>query len=102
MKELRKEKNLRQEDAAKELKIGITTYCRYELGMREPTASVLWRMADYYDVTVDYLLGRSEERITQKTFEAALDEAQAWAASVGYKEEDVDAIIKAVRQRKRA
>lgn len=37
----------------------------------------------------------------QKEFEAALDEAQAWAASVGYKEEDVNDIIKAVRQRKR-
>ena len=62
MKELRKEKNLRQEDVAKELKIGITTYCRYELAMREPTASVIVRMADYYDVSADYLLGRSEER----------------------------------------
>ena len=40
----------------------MSAYCRYELGMREPTASVLWRMADYYDVTVDYLLGRSDRR----------------------------------------
>lgn len=62
MKQLRKERNLRQEDIAEELKIGITTYCRYELGMREPNASLLERMADYYDVTVDYLLGRSERR----------------------------------------
>lgn len=102
LKELRKEKGLRQEHIAVALDISMSAYCNYEQGKREPTASVLWRMADYYDVTVDYLLGRSEERITQKTFEAALDEAQAWAASVGYKEEDVDAIIKAVRQRKRA
>ena len=62
MKELRKEKNLRQEDIASELGIGITTYCRYELGMREPTITVLERMADYYGVTADYLLGRSDER----------------------------------------
>mgnify|MGYP002423955988 CR=1 FL=1 len=62
MKELRKERNLRQEDIATELDIGITTYCRYELGMREPNASLLCRMADYYDVSVDYLLGRSDER----------------------------------------
>lgn len=62
MRELRKEKNLRQEDAAAELEISMSAYCRYELGMREPTASVLWRMADYYDVTVDYLLGRSDRR----------------------------------------
>lgn len=62
MKELRKEKKLRQEDIAAELGIGITTYCRYELGMREPGASLLWRMADYYGVSVDYLLGRRDER----------------------------------------
>lgn len=62
MKELRKERNLRQEDAAAELGIAITTYCRYELGMRVPTIAVLERMADYYCVTTDYLLGRSEER----------------------------------------
>ena len=62
MRELRKEKNLRQEDAAVELKMSMSAYCRYELGTREPTASVLWRMADYYDVSVDYLLGRRDER----------------------------------------
>ena len=62
MKELRKERNLRQEDIAVELDIAITTYCRYELGMREPGASLLEKMADYYGVSVDYLLGRSDER----------------------------------------
>ncbi len=62
MKELRKERNLRQEDAAVEFDIALMTYCRYEQGKREPTASVLMRMADYYDVSVDYLLGRSDNR----------------------------------------
>lgn len=62
MKELRKERDLRQEDIAAELGIATTSYCRYELGMREPNASLLGRMADYYGVTTDYLLGRSEER----------------------------------------
>lgn len=62
MKELRMERNLSQKRTAAELGIGITTYCRYELGMREPTASLLCQMADYYDVTTDYLLGRSDDR----------------------------------------
>lgn len=62
MRALRKEKNLRQEDAAAELGLSMSAYCRYELGSREPTASVLCRMADYYGVSADYLLGRSEER----------------------------------------
>lgn len=62
MKELRTERGLSQGKIAAELKIGIATYCRYELGAREPSASVLDRMADYYDVSVDYLLGRSDIR----------------------------------------
>ncbi len=39
---------------------------------------------------------------TVEECKAAMDEAQAWAASVGYKEEDVNDIIKSVRKRKRA
>ena len=62
MKELRMERNLSQKKIAADLGIGITTYCRYELGEREPGASLLDQMADYYDVTTDYLLGRSNER----------------------------------------
>lgn len=62
LKELRKESNLRQEQVAVALDIGMATYCRYEQGKREPTASVLCRMADYYGVSADYLLGRSDTR----------------------------------------
>lgn len=60
--DLRKEQGLIQERAAKELGISLKSYCRYEGGEREPTASVLVRMADFYGVTTDYLLGRTEER----------------------------------------
>lgn len=59
---LRKERGLIQEDAAKELNIGLRTYCRYEKNEREPTASVLVQMADFYDVSLDYLVGRSDRR----------------------------------------
>lgn len=59
---LRKERGLIQEKAAKELGISLKSYCRYETGEREPTASTLARMADFYGVTADYLLGRTEKR----------------------------------------
>ncbi len=62
LKELRKEKNLRQEQVAVALDISMSAYCNYEQGKREPTACVIVRMADYYDVTTDYLLGRSDTR----------------------------------------
>lgn len=62
LKELRKEKGVRQEQVAVALDISMSSYCNYEQGKREPTASVIVRMADYYEVTADYLLGRSDER----------------------------------------
>ncbi len=59
---LRKEKKLKQAEAAELLDISINSYCRYERGEREPDARVLWRMADLFGVTVDYLIGRSDTR----------------------------------------
>lgn len=59
---LRKERMLTQTDAAKAVGISMKSYCRYEAGEREPTASVLVRIADFYNVTTDYLLGRSDEK----------------------------------------
>ena len=60
---LRKAKRLRQEETAKLCGICLSTYRRYETGEREPTASVLWRMADVFEVSVDYLIGRTDDKI---------------------------------------
>lgn len=60
--QLRKEKNVTQEEAAEGSGIVLRSYIRYEKGEREPAASVLVRMANYYGVTTDYLLGRTDQR----------------------------------------
>ena len=59
---LRKERNLTQDGAAKELGIALRTYCRYEKNEREPTASLLVEMARFYHVSLDYLVGLKDER----------------------------------------
>ena len=59
---LRNERNLTQEGAAKAQGITYRSYRRYETGEREPTASTLVQIADFYCVTLDYLVGRSEKR----------------------------------------
>lgn len=59
---LRKEQNLPQEKTAAEIGVGFSTYRRYETGERVPDADVLVRIADFYGVSLDYLVGRSEER----------------------------------------
>ena len=60
MKTLRLKRGLKQDEAAKKLDISMSAYCRYEHGEREPNASVLWRMADFFGVSIDYLVGRSD------------------------------------------
>ena len=59
---LRKERKLRQSDVAEGIGIALYTYQRYEYGEREPLASVVKAIADFYSVSADYLLGRKDER----------------------------------------
>jgi transcriptional regulator with XRE-family HTH domain len=56
---LRKKKGLTQKDAATELGISQALLSHYEKGIRECGLSFLVRLADFYDVTTDYLLGRT-------------------------------------------
>lgn len=62
MKELRKERKITQSDLAQALEIALVSYKRYESNEREPMAPFLKSFADYFDVSVDYLLGRSDDR----------------------------------------
>ena len=55
LKELRKQKNLTQTEIAKILNMAQTTYAGYELGQREPTIDTLKKIADFYNVSLDYL-----------------------------------------------
>lgn len=58
IKQLRKENNLTQEDIAEILSINREVYRRYEAGQREIPLSLLIKLADYYKVTLDYMVGR--------------------------------------------
>lgn len=62
MLSLRKERKLKQEELTELIGIPIRTYRRYEIGEREPTVSALWKIADFYNVSVDYLIGRTDIR----------------------------------------
>ena len=60
--ELRTERALSQAQIAQEVWIVVRAYQRYEYGQREPQLAVLIRMADFYGVSLDYLVGRSDVR----------------------------------------
>ncbi len=59
---LRKEKGLKQTDMALFLKINNRQYQRYESGDSEPKLDTLIALADYFDVSLDYLVGRTNEK----------------------------------------
>ncbi len=60
--ELRKEKGLSQKEAAARLGISQALLSHYEKGIRECGQSFLIKVADFYGVSCDYLLGRTKER----------------------------------------
>lgn len=62
LKDLRSELNLTQDDIAKKLKIPRGTYAHYELNKRQPDNDTLNRLADFFNVSIDYLFGRTESR----------------------------------------
>ena len=62
LKELRKSAGLLQKDVAAFLGIDRTTYVKYENGQSEPPFETLTRLADYFHVSVDYLLGGKEKK----------------------------------------
>ena len=60
LKELRISRGIQQKDLAAALSIGANTLSQYESGKREPDFDMLNRIADYFGVSVDYILGREE------------------------------------------
>ena len=61
LQEARKRKKLRQTDVAEHFQIAYRTYQNYDGGQRRPDFELLVALADYLDVTTDYLLGRTDE-----------------------------------------
>lgn len=59
LKELRKERKISQLKLALDLNMNQNSISRYENGEREADYATLIRFADYFDVSLDYLLGRS-------------------------------------------
>jgi len=68
MKELRKERGLTQDELSKLSGISFPTISRYENGQRdEPKLTILKTLANYFDVTIDYLVGDTDIKETNFT-----------------------------------
>ena len=58
--ELRKSKGMSRKAVASELKLDQTTYGKYELGKRQPSVEVLNKISSFFNVSTDYLLGKTD------------------------------------------
>lgn len=63
LKDIRVDRDIKQKDIAKYLNISQNTYSQYETGVIALTAEVLIRLSDYYNVSIDYLLDRTDDPI---------------------------------------
>ncbi|WP_432408530.1 helix-turn-helix domain-containing protein [Wukongibacter sp. M2B1] len=63
---LRKEKGLSQSEFAEVFQVTQQTISAYEKGKRDPDSNTLRKMADYFDVSIDYLLCRTNDRNPSK------------------------------------
>ncbi|SEJ18308.1 Transcriptional regulator, contains XRE-family HTH domain [Propionispira arboris] len=61
LKELRLRQNLNQKDIAKYINKTTQAYSLYERGERDPDSATLILLADFFDVSLDYLLGRTDQ-----------------------------------------
>lgn len=61
LKELREEKNLSQKQVSVAINTNQSNIARWENGLNEPAISFAIALADFFGVTVDYLIGRTDE-----------------------------------------
>ncbi len=62
LKDLREDSDLKQKEIAEFLHVKQNTYSQYENGQRQLPIDVLIKLAKYYNVTTDYLLGLSDKK----------------------------------------
>lgn len=63
---LRKKRNITQLKLALDLNMNQNTISRYETGAREADYATLIRIADYFNVSIDYLLERTDDPVFKK------------------------------------
>ena len=60
IKSMRVDNDIKQKDIAKVLNVSQNTYSQYETGVIALTADVLIKLSDFYNVSIDYLLDRTD------------------------------------------
>jgi len=72
LQELREDRNISRKELAAYLNISVSTLGMYEQGRREPNIDMLIMLADYFNVSLDFLVGRSADNEERKNMLEAL------------------------------
>ena len=62
LRDLREDNDLKQYQIAKLLNIKQNTYSQYENEKREIPIDLLWKLADFYKTSIDYIVGRTNKK----------------------------------------
>ena len=107
LKRLRESKNMLQKELAKDLNIAPTTISGYELETREPDNETLKKIANYFNVSIDYLLDnennidRSEYELREKiNFTNFLIRKKYLNKNESFTDKDIDNIINFIKLNK--
>lgn len=64
LRKLRKEKGFKQSEVADAINVAQPTYSRYELGTRKLEGDILISLSQFFNVSIDYILGNIDEPVT--------------------------------------
>lgn len=106
LKKLRKDRNLKQEELANLLNISASTIGMYEQGRREPDNATLKKIANFFEVSTDYLLDNYSsskhdfELIEKGALKKALIEAGYMKENEDLSKEELERLMEFVRNNK--
>lgn len=84
IKSLREEKGIKQDELAKILLISPSAVGMYERDEREPNDEITLKLANFFDVTTDYLLGKTDIRYTGEIIDDTLNESMIGMSKKDY------------------
>lgn len=93
---LRERMGITQSEAARRMGIVRTTYSNYEAGNREPDNETLKKIADFYGVSVDFLLGAEEKKKPNENDLVVKEVLEAYNRLSPEKKKIVEDLIKAL------
>lgn len=100
LKQLREDNDLRQEDVGKIVNVEKSTVSQWESGKRTPDVETIMKLADYFNVSIDYILGKTDIPTPIETI-AAHHEGEEWTEEELEEIEKFKEFVRMKRQQKK-